>query len=291
MTSRIRRRDFLAGVGAGLLLPGCSRPAFDPAALTPIEGTDFPYPAFATHGRLALRAWEYLTDEFDGKGSAVVLGDRDDLVSLGWMFANSDTPPVADLIAASSRLDFPKGYRQHKRDAFDRTVERLRANPESAEYAEGMAERGYYDDGLTTPFGKWPVQPVLRSSSPGLSVSTQVLTDLPLDEVVIAVFPTSDWTEVPAYLDFGGFNDCPTPDWQVAILRRWRDRFGVRLAGLAGATMNLRVEKPPASREAAIELAREHYDYCPDIILQGFPDIATLAAHLKVWDWWYFWWD
>ena len=117
------------------------------------------------------------------------------------------------------------------------------------------------------------------------------MTREPLDEVVIGVFPTTDWTEVPAYLRYGGFNDCPPPDWHIAALRRWRDRFGIRLAGLAGSTMNLRAESPPATRDAAIELAREQYDYCPDIILQGLPDIATLAAHLMVDDWWFFWWD
>ncbi len=55
--------------------------------------------------------------------------------------------------------------------------------------------------------------------------------------------------------------------------------------------MNIRVKQRPQTREAAIDLAREQYVYCNDIVDQGVGTLSVLAAVLMESDWWYFWWD
>jgi hypothetical protein len=40
-----------------------------------------------------------------------------------------------------------------------------------------------------------------------------------------------------------------------------------------------------------ITLAREHFQYCTDVLDLDPGDIAGLAAALGLSDWWSFWWD
>ena len=96
---------------------------------------------------------------------------------------------------------------------------------------------------------------------------------------------------MPAYLRWGGWNDCPPPAQHVAALKCWRERFGVELVGVNGDTQNLRATRRPADRETAMTLAHEQYAYCPDIVEQGVGGLSALAARLMADDWWYFWWD
>jgi hypothetical protein len=103
--------------------------------------------------------------------------------------------------------------------------------------------------------------------------------------------PTDDWTTVPAHLRWGGWNACPAPEYHIAALRAWRDRFGAELVGLAFDTMNLRVARRPQTRPEALDIAREQYLYCSDIVDQGVGTLSALAATLMASDWWFFWWD
>lgn len=118
-----------------------------------------------------------------------------------------------------------------------------------------------------------------------------ILTRKPLDRVFIALVPTSDGTEVPAYFRWGNWNGCPAPQFHVAALRSWRDRYGAELVSLGADVMDIRVARRPETPDAAMALAREHYEYCNDIVDQGTGTISELAAMLMDTDWWYFWWD
>jgi hypothetical protein len=61
--------------------------------------------------------------------------------------------------------------------------------------------------------------------------------------------------------------------------------------GLSHDVVNIRVRRKPATRAEALDLAREQYAYCSDIIEQGVGTVSALAAALMENDWWYFWWD
>jgi hypothetical protein len=138
------------------------------------------------------------------------------------------------------------------------------------------------------PLGDWPAQ---AESASELSVALDRRSGGFLRKAHIALIPTDDWTTIPAYLRWGGWNACPHPEYHVAALRSWRDRFGAELVGLSHDTMNLRAAHPPASREDALDLAREQYVYCPDNVDQGVGTLGAFAAYLMGNTWWDFWWD
>lgn len=283
MNRTIRRREFLAGVGAGLLLPGCGRTDFDPGELRSLE-SELPYPTWTAPGQNALDAWEHLAVELSDTASPVVIGDMRELRNLIEMRAWDTERSDADVLQLAATLDFPDGFREWKKREYEQMMEQWSEDPNLAQFVDE------YRDSRSLPIGDWPPKGAF-AESPGLAVARDVMTNRPFDEVVIVAVPTTDWTEIPAYLRFGGWNENPAPEWHVAALRHWRDEYGARLIGISGDVLNIRVSSKPETREAAIELAFEQYDYCLDIVTQGVGDIAVLAAYLMHDDWWYFWWD
>ncbi|MCJ2187031.1 DUF4253 domain-containing protein [Novosphingobium beihaiensis] len=113
----------------------------------------------------------------------------------------------------------------------------------------------------------------------------------PLEKVHVLFIPTQHGWEVPAYLRWGNWNACPPPEYHVAALRQWHDRFGAELVGMTGDRMDVHVASPPASRDAALGTAKEIYRYCPDIVDQGTGTLSALAAAMVSGHWWNFWWD
>jgi hypothetical protein len=97
--------------------------------------------------------------------------------------------------------------------------------------------------------------------------------------------------EIPAYLRFGDWNDCPAPEMHVAVLQYWAKEYDIEIYSMAGDVTECLVARPPASRGAAMKLAHEQFLYCTDIVLQGTESLAVLAATLEDSAVWYFWWD
>ena len=60
---------------------------------------------------------------------------------------------------------------------------------------------------------------------------------------------------------------------------------------ISSDVIEMRVERPPSTREAAFAVAEEQFAYCSDIVLQGTGSISALAATLMNGTAWYFWWD
>ncbi|HUB84844.1 MAG TPA: DUF4253 domain-containing protein [Rhizomicrobium sp.] len=143
---------------------------------------------------------------------------------------------------------------------------------------------------LLPEVGTWPANQDGQTGDV-LLVASDPLSGKPYDKVHIALIPTDDWTAIPAYLRWGGWNDCPPPEFHVAALRSWRDRYGAELIGLSFDMMNLRVRRRPQSHDEAIALAREQYVYCRETIEPPKQTYSMLAADLMASNWWYFWWD
>ncbi|WP_158815012.1 DUF4253 domain-containing protein [Methylocapsa sp. S129] len=238
----------------------------------------FPYEIVETSGESALATWEELKKA--GRGAPVVLGD--DLENLLFPFDPTDRArltPIEDILAAAEAIKFPADLHQLRRD----------------EYAEAMVYLGqiasladFKNEECEAPLGDWPAE---TSYGSGLSVAYDTLTGQPRSPVHIALIPTDDPTAIPAYMQWGNFNQCPAAAYHVAALRAWRDHYGAELIGLGADTINLRVSRKPTTREEALELARTQYFYCNDIIDQGMGSYRKLAAGLMASDWWFFWWD
>jgi hypothetical protein len=113
----------------------------------------------------------------------------------------------------------------------------------------------------------------------------------PHKQVIVALLPTADPSEVAAYLRFGGWNRCPRPQVHVAFARRWNAAYGARVVVNTADVVEFRVRRPVATRDDALRLAREHYVYCEDIVVQGTETIERLAAELLGATAWFFWWD
>jgi hypothetical protein len=79
----------------------------------------------------------------------------------------------------------------------------------------------------------------------------------------------------------------------AAIVRSWEDRFGVRVVAAGFADLYLSVTAPPATRDEALDVAAEHFAFCPDNVWQGaHPNKLTgYAEQLIGLNSWVFWWD
>lgn len=78
-----------------------------------------------------------------------------------------------------------------------------------------------------------------------------------------------------------------------AVLADWERRFGSRVVCLGFDTLNVSVAAPPATREAALGVAAEHFAFCPDNVweLSGERPLEAYADRLVGKDAWTFWWD
>lgn len=257
----------------------------------------FPYELVKVKGTEALSEWEALVAA-DPNTTPVILGSAENVDRIAQAFdpsrdVTSQGGPEQTLALADA-LTFPDGI-VALRVAGLKGAESVFAKDEEGkqEFATLMQQAEAGLDGIPDELmGNWPDAPTTGGESGnGLTVIQNWKTGQAFDEVYIAILPTDDPTSAPAYLRFGGWNENPAPEYHVAALRAWHSSYGARLIGISGDTMNLRAARRPASQDEALELAKEQYLYCEDIVTQGVGTVSDLAATLFAEDWWYFWWD
>lgn len=271
--------------------------------------SEFPFERVETTGEQALRAWEEL--RISGRGVPVVLGGDEEFPNLMEPFYPSSLPrrSAVEILDVAAGTTHPEDLVRERAMGQARATDWLTQLQEQGKLqapgtpqvespilallesyggkAEELTLADIIRQGQREPeVGEWPAA---LPSPPSPPVSTRF--GQPLAKCHVALLPTDDWTTVPAHLLWGGWNDCPKPEYHVAALRSWRDRFGAELVGLGHDTMHIRVARRPQTQAAALELAREHYLYCSDIVDQGTGTLAPLAAELMASDWWFFWWD
>jgi hypothetical protein len=215
----------------------------------------------ARPGAEAIETWFALRDALGGHGWwPVVLGPKAQIVRIGedLEFNLEATSPRA-VVERGLALDTDEWFAEHMSDA----------EPDECEWADEI-EPGPNDD---------------------FTVTRDVLSHEFYDRVTIALVPAANAWEVPAYLGIGGWNDCPDPYEQVAILRRWHERYGAEIVGYTGDVVELHVTRPVEDAGEARRLASEQYAYCSDIVDQGIGTVDALAAALVGSIVWYFWWD
>jgi hypothetical protein len=234
------------------------------AALGALVGA-LPFPCISVPGEQALATWERMRAE--GGGWPVILGSDQDLRKLALRDRLAAGRLAANLTEAAG-LELPQALQ-----AFCASRQ-----AEDADDDEAMAplERGEWPAEATPQGG--PV--MVRHGSGGFH-----------PRVHLASLPVRDGAEALALLDWGGWNDVPPAPLLVAALRDWQARFGAELVAVNQDTLELRVSRPPATRDAAMALAEEQAAWCEDIVTQGTETVAALAAGLLDSPWWFFWWD
>jgi hypothetical protein len=240
---------------------------------------DFPFEHIESSGAAALDVWRKL--KAAGRGSPIVIGNDDDFRRVAealypWEDKGMSWPvaTVAESLERAAALSWPQAIHDFRGEV---AAEFKRQFPDFDD-----------DEDLEGPIGEWPDSPPMPTA---LTVAEDYSTQGHLQKVHVLLIPTQDSTEIPAYLKWGGWNDCPPPEYHVAALRSWRDRYGAELVGMAGDVMNIETNNRPASRDEALALASEQYAYCSDIVDQGVNTISVLAAGLMANPWWFFWWD
>jgi hypothetical protein len=271
-TTIMSRRALIGGIGS-LALIATSRAASDPGqAAAPATAPAPPFPTIQVVRSEALAEWERLR-ALDN-GYPVLVGDQEELATLGELSSFADRTPD-DILAAAARLEHPA------------SIVALR-NAEVEQARDYMSRSGLqFADSYAPPDSEWPdASRIPRASGPSVMEAGK-----PTDRINLLLVPASNMYEVPAHLGLGGWNDCPAAEYHVAAMRYWHGRYGAELVTVSGDVVELRVARRPTSRQEALELAREQYHYCPDIVEQGTESISGLAAMLMASDWWYFWWD
>lgn len=66
----------------------------------------------------------------------------------------------------------------------------------------------------------------------------------------------------------------------TVVLRSWEDRFGAAVMHAGFDTIDLLVERPALSRQAALAVAAEHFAFCMDSTCQGAGSISAYARQL-----------
>lgn len=186
----------------------------------------------------------------------------------------------------------------------DLLLETIEENlPEGQSYVEIPAQL----DGkawLEQTFMQWETE--LRSNAPeGLQVLTEPapaeaeathrflslrMNLLQQAPVLLAEIPTKNPWEVMAWVPFGGWNACPMPEDAMAVLKHWYEKYGAVPGCIGHDTLEMYVPQP-VGNEATVELAREQFAFCEDIVYQGVGSVPALAKGLEQSTVWYFWWD
>ena len=136
---------------------------------------------------------------------------------------------------------------------------------------------------------EWPTEPPARIGSVRAIYDTDQCT--PCEHCHLALIPTMQPADAPAYLRFGSFNSCPPPEIHVAFMRDWGRRFRAVPICVTHDTIECEVLFPPQTPADARLLANEQYHYCSEIFGDGGDSPERLALALWKAPYWSFWWD
>lgn len=110
-------------------------------------------------------------------------------------------------------------------------------------------------------------------------------------KIILAKIPTVNPWEAAAWVPMGGFNECPSPEEQVAVFKFWYEKYGATPALVTQDVWELFVDTPPKTQQESESLAWEQFAFCSDIVWQGVGTVNSLAGTLINSSFWYFWWD
>ena len=116
-------------------------------------------------------------------------------------------------------------------------------------------------------------------------------TKQPLNKVLIGLVNVKENWQIPAALKYGGWNASPFPEEHCAVMKYWSEKYKAEIVCASNDVIECTVSKPPLDDYTALELAKEQYAYCTDLVDQGFDSVGNLASSLVENKTWYFWWD
>lgn len=106
--------------------------------------------------------------------------------------------------------------------------------------------------------------------------------------VKLALFPTPHWEDAVAIMGTNGINFQVGSQDVIDWLHHWQEILGLKVLALMSDTVGGEFLKTAANPE---ELAASMYEFCPDIVDQGYGDLEALAESLAGDRTFFFWWD
>ncbi len=254
-------------------------------------GEGFPYEIFEVKGSDLAEVWKKLHSK--SGATPVVLGQiinfkriADNVASLGE--GNARRTKIKMTVTAAGYLKHPQSVFKLQENLIYDAREKYAKKIAHLEKADNKSFLDIFKQSMhesdTAEIGTWPKKmPPERKFDFGHFVD-------PASSAYVALIPTKDQSEIPAYLGFGGWGSCPADEYHISALRSWKERYGAELISLGSDSLQLKINKRPGSKKEALELAREHYAYCKHIVDPGNATLSDLAASLMQSDEWFFWW-
>jgi Domain of unknown function (DUF4253) len=240
-------------------------------------------------GAQAVETWEKLRGLVPQTGCwPVLLGDDQALQALQDQLKHLRYPRAVRILEEAAAIDPSEWFRNRLLDEIDE-IERC------LEEAEDAGRRSYYENLLAAdgpfrgmPQGPWPddVQPADDFYTPYTPIRRK-----PQPRVHVGLVSTPLSWQVPAFLRYGSWNECPSAAEHVALFKFWGEEYGAEIVSMAYDVVEMKVARPPTDRDGALALAAQQYLYCQDIVDQGTQTLQRLAATLLGGAIWFFWWD
>lgn len=224
----------------------------------------------------ALALWRTLRDLVPVIGYWPVIGwGRRWLDDVPEYRSRVESGSTAEILAESEEVDLAR-WKQAQIDEF------LESAREDAAAYELEPPTDYFEEVQ----GEWPEEaaPYTRFSIPKPVEHRDPITPLP-----VALVPTCEGWQVPAYLRFDA--GAISPAVHTSVARLWSEQYSAEIVGVLPDLMEMEVGRPPTTREEALALAKEQYIYSADIVIQGTQTVQALAAGLLDGTAWFFWWD
>lgn len=133
---------------------------------------------------------------------------------------------------------------------------------------------------------EFDVDAVIPSVHPTTEIAVERILGVRREGVPLSLVPCRVPWHVPAILNFGGWNECPSSAEHVAVLRDWHTRYGAEPLVIGYDTLVLRVRPVSAPAEAK-RVAIQHLAYDPDIDMVDEETVGDVLG-ASVWS---FWWD
>lgn len=104
----------------------------------------------------------------------------------------------------------------------------------------------------------------------------------------IGVLKTTDQFQILKQIETDGINYEITNDSLISIMKEFDKKYSIDLIGASGDWCEFAIQREP---DDWMQLAREVYKVCPDVVEQGTGTIQVLADEMKKTKHLYFWWD
>ncbi len=213
------------------------------------------------------KAFETAVEKRDSGEKLLVCGSAETVEYLKEGMESNDIDEV-QVASAASEIDATEWFKEKEKEAKE-------------EFEEDELE-------MSEIVGEWPEN---ISDGQSFTLATDILSGDLLETVYGVKIEAKDSSEVLIKFKYGGWNDCPNTEEQIAIWKYWEEKYGAKVVGVGNDIIEAYVENPPKTKEEAMVLAYEQYYYCYDIVDQGCETISNLAASLLNSKVWYFWWD